>query len=127
MSSLLSLGRSYFAFAVPDVAASVTAFCLKDSIPLTCHQAGAAAEAPTAMVRDVVHFIDVMCAVEMRECHFADSPFRFLIEEILFHVFIIHDNVYIVNKNIYIFVKKYSLSLTIYMIPYIIHCEVMSV
>lgn len=58
-----------FAFAVPDVAASVTAFCLKRSIPLTCHQAGTAAEAPASMVRNVVRFINVMRAVEMRKFH----------------------------------------------------------
>lgn len=69
MSSLLSLGRSHFAFAVPDVAASVTAFCLKRSIPLTCHQAGTTAEAPAPMVGDVVRFVDVMRPVEMRKFH----------------------------------------------------------
>lgn len=61
-----------FAFAVPDVAASVTAFCLKHSVPLTCHQAGATAEAPASMVRDVVRFVDVMRPVEMRKFHLFD-------------------------------------------------------
>ena len=58
-----------FAFAVPDVAASVTAFCLKQVIPLTCHQAGTTSETPASMVGDVVRFINVMRAVEMRKFH----------------------------------------------------------
>ena len=58
-----------FAFAVPDVAASVTAFYLKQVIPLTCHQAGTTAEAPASMVGDVVRFVNVMRPVEMRKFH----------------------------------------------------------
>lgn len=57
---------------MPDVAASVTAFCLKRSIPLTCHQAGTTAEAPASMVGDVVRFVNVMCAVEIRKFHLFD-------------------------------------------------------
>ena len=54
---------------MPDVAASVTAFCLTRSIPLTCHQAGTTAETPAPMVGDVVRFVDIMRAVEMRKFH----------------------------------------------------------
>ena len=57
---------------MPDVAASVTAFCLKHYIPLTCHQAGTTTETPVSMVRDVVRFVDVMRAVEMRKFHLLD-------------------------------------------------------
>ena len=76
-----------FAFAVPDVAASVTAFCLKRSIPLTCHQAGTTAEAPASMVGDVVRFVDVMRPVEMRKFHlFNLLGVCFLSLTVLYHI-----------------------------------------
>ena len=62
-----ALSRIGFASAVTDAATSVAAFCLFN--PCVCQQTGTAAEAPAPVVRNIVRFIDVMCAVEMREVH----------------------------------------------------------